>query len=161
MHREVEPGSFGEPLPGGILRWYALIKTSVSAGDLKRDSKQARTLRAHFWSNQNAAHAESFEWVHRWPGTQGGGRALRFSWPSGVGSVQPVTFADLLDKRVIGGWEDLHCIDRDGLLVFTVTHERMIVRRMLGTRSGPGSEQVGQGEPVPPEFVERLIRRAP
>lgn len=94
---------------------------------------------------------DSFEWVSKWAGTRGGGRALRVSWPA-KGAAQPSTFLELLDKRVIGDWEDLHAIDRDGLLFCTVTHERMVFTRV----STNSPELLDRGEVAEPEFIERL-----
>ncbi len=153
---EIESASFGQPIPSGILRWYAILGArGVSAGDLKRGTQRASRLRSRFWSNPNAAHVDSFEWVSRWAGTTGAGRALRISWPAKSGA-QAATFLELLDKRVIGGWEDLHAVDRHGLLFLSVTHERMV---SLRTSSNP-PVALDRGEVAEPEFIERL-QKAP
>lgn len=157
-HALLEPASFGEPLPRGVLRWFAILRTSgaVSAGDLRRGTKKAKRLKSRFWSNPNAVNADSFEWVARWPGTDGAGPALRFSWPAG-GAASPASLGALLDPRVLGEWEDLHCVDREGLLISTVTHERMVAVRVTPGTPGAYDEKMGRGEPADPEFVALLI----
>ena len=122
----VQPSLFGQPIPRGVSRWFAIIRTpgSVSVGDLKRATRKATNLRLRFWSNPNAGSVDSFEWVTHWPGTDGASIALRITWPASA-AFAPASLADLLSGEVIGKWEDLHCIDREGLVVFTVTHERM------------------------------------
>jgi hypothetical protein len=152
MFSKMDDASFSQPLPGGILRWYAILRTwGLSAAALERDTEYAGSLRSRFWSNANDAQVDLFEWVNRWAGTIGEGRALRVSWPaSSVG--QPATFADLVDKRVLGDWDDLHAIDRHGLLFFTVSREQIVLRRV----SADSPEPLDPGEQAEPEFVERL-----
>jgi hypothetical protein len=157
----IEPTSLlGQQIPRGVLRWYAIIRTSggVSPGELKRDSKKARRLKAHFWSNANAANVDSFEWISDWPGTRGARSALRFSWPAGP-AFAPATFADLLDRKLLGDWEDVHCVDREGLLISSVTHERMVMVRVPAGTPGAYDERLGSGEAAIPEFGTRLLER--
>lgn len=157
----MEPAALpGQPIPQGVLRWYAILRTSgaVSAGDLKRGTKKAKRLRSRFWSNLNAVNADSFEWVARWPGTDGAGPALRFSWHAGTGFA-PATLVGLLDRKLLGDWEDVHCVDREGLLISSVTHERMVMVRAPGGTPGTFDEKLGSGESAAPDFVAQLLDR--
>lgn len=154
----VQPSLFGQPIPHGVSRWFAIMRTSrsVSVGDLKRGTRKATNLRSRFWSNPNAVDVDSFEWVTHWPGTDGAGMALRISWPASA-AFAPTSLADLLNRELIGEWEDLHGIDREGLLVFTVTHERMVAVRVPAGTPGAHDAKMGRAEPADPEFA-RLVQ---
>ena len=115
-------------------------------------------MRAQFWSNENGANVDAFEWVSDWPGTRGARTALRFSWPAST-AFAPATFADLLERKLIGDWEDFHCVDHAGLLISSVTHERMVMVRVPVGTPGAFEEELGSGEQAVPEFVTQLLRR--
>lgn len=85
-----------------------------------------------------------------------GGRGVGFTWrPSAL--YVPKTLHDLFSPT-LGKWEDIWACDAKGVVLFTISHERIAHTRPAGGWSWIVEES--EGEPLVPE-VEAILRTEP